>query len=296
MSERPRRVSMVVNPISGRGAARRKAAEVERLLRTAGSEVTLAVTDGPGHAERLSREAAESGADVLVACGGDGTVNEAVQGLARSRAALAVMPMGTANVLARELRLSSKPRDVAEMVLLGRRHPLDLGCCGGTYFACMAGVGFDAFVAQEMNAHRTGPISYVTYVPLTWGAMSRHAYVPLTVRVDGETLRPPVYHVSIGNTRTYGGPFVLTPWARPDDGRLDVCAFGGPGSVWLTLYFAASVAASHHLFHNVRHLTARRIEVDADVPVPVQLDGDFKTHTPAAFEVVPAAITVLQKP
>ena len=293
MTKHARRVCMIVNPISGRGRARLRAEKVQKDLTDAGCEVRSFTTEEAGHAVDLARSAAREETDVLLVCGGDGTVNEAVQGLAGSRTALAVMPLGTANVLGHELGLSRHPRRVTDLVLHGRRRKLDLGRCGEWYFICMASVGFDAFVTQHMARRRTGSISYLSYLRPVWDAFWDYPFEPLKVRVDGEPVDASVYHIVIGNTRSYGGPFTLTPLAHANDGRLDGCAFGRPGRFWLACYMSAAVVQVHHRFGSVRYMRGRRFEVTAERPVAVQLDGDFRTRTPVTFDVVPDAITVL---
>lgn len=288
-----RRVSILVNPISGRGDADRRAREVERGLTQAGCDVRRIVTERAGHAAELAREAARTGVDAVLVCGGDGTVNETLEGLAGTRTALAQMPLGTANVLGHELGLKSASEWVTKLVLHGRPRRLDLGRCGARFFLCMASAGFDAYVTQQMAEVRKGVISYLSYVRPTLKAFWQYPFVPLRVEVDGVPIDRPVYSVVVGNTRSYGAPFTMTPRARPDDGVLDVCAFGGRGRSWLALYMAATAVPVHQYFANVRTLTGRRIVVDSASPVAVQLDGDYKTQTPVRFEVEPDAITVL---
>jgi len=293
MTETPERVRIIVNPIAGRGTAGVLAAAVGKRLAAAGLQVERLETTSAGHASTMAREAADSGIDVVLACGGDGTVNETVQGLAGSDTALAVMPLGTANVLGHELELSRSPKRVTELILRGRRRRLDLGRCGDDWFLCVAGVGFDAFVALQMDNWRTGTITLASWVGRTWHAFWRYPFEPLEVCIDGEPIDAPVYHLMIGNTRSYGGPFVITPGARPDDGKLDACAFGTSGKLRLALYLAATIPHVHHRFNDVTCVTGRKIEVSAARPVPVQLDGDYRRTTPVSFEVVPGAITVL---
>jgi len=293
MSRPRKRVTIIVNPISGGGRARGHAAEIKRLLSAEGREVVRFETEARGDAEMLSREAVSQGADVVLACGGDGTVNEVVQGVAGTQTALAVLPMGTANVLGHDLELGRNARKAATLVLRGKRRRLDLGRCAGRYFICMGSVGFDAFVTRQVADVREGTFSYLSYVGVTWKAILAYRFAPLRVRVDGEPLDTTVYHLILGNLRGYGGPFMMTPRAKPDDGLLDGCAFCSPGRLWLAAYMAATVVHVHHRYGNVLNLRGRTFEVDADRPVPVQLDGDFIGHTPVTFEIVPDAITVL---
>jgi YegS/Rv2252/BmrU family lipid kinase len=290
----PRRVRIIVNPIAGSGTAPGRARQVKEQLVRSGCEVDLQTTDAVGRAEDMARSAVRDSVDVVLVCGGDGTINEAVQGLAGSETALAVMPLGTANVLGHELKLGSAPRRVAELVLCGRRRRLDLGRAAGRYFICMASAGFDAYVTEHMAKRRRGSISYLSYVAPAWRALRNYPFEPLRVRVDGRPLDRPVYHLIVGNVRCYGGPFTMTPNAKPDDGRLDAVAFCAPGHAMLALYMAATTLRVHHRLGSVQCLRATRFDVESDRPVSVQLDGDFRDSTPVSFEVVPQAITVLE--
>ena len=288
-----KRVTVIVNPVSGGGRGRDQGREVARLLSSAGCEVAQVETEARGHAETLSREAVLRGTDVVLACGGDGTVSEVVQGLAGTQTALAVLPMGTANVLGHELELGRTAQKAAALVLRGKRRRLDLGRCAGRYLICMGSVGFDAFVTKQVADVRETTFSYLSYVGVTWQAIRKYRFEPLRVRVDGVALDATVYHLIIGNLRGYGGPFMMTPRAKPDDGLLDGCAFCSPGRLWLAAYMAATIVHVHHRYANVLNLRGRTFEVDADGPAPVQLDGDFIGHTPVTFEIVPDAVAVL---
>ncbi len=290
----PRRVLIVVNPIAGGGRAPRDAEDVRRRLAAEGLSVELVLTKVSGDAERAAYGAARDGADTVLACGGDGTINEVAQGIAGTDAALAVLPLGTANVLAHELGLGYGPKSAAKLVLHGCRRRFDLGRMGGRAFVCMASAGFDAYVTEHMAKWRRGSINYLSYVAPTLNAFWNYPYTPLTVKVDGVAVRRAAYHVIVGNVRNYGGPFTMTPRAKPDDGMLDVVAFGAPGHGMLALYMAAAIVHVHPLFHTVEMARGRRIEVEADEPVPVQLDGDFRGYSPACFEIAPERLWVLK--
>ena len=287
------RVVIIVNPIAGGGRGPSEALDVERRLAAAGFSVERVETRAAGDAERFAREAAASRAAIVLACGGDGTINEAVQGLAGTDTALAVMPLGTANVLARELNVFDGPSAVAGAILSGRRRRFDLGRANGRYFICFASLGFDAFVTEQMAKSRRGSISYLTYLAPTWRAFMDYPFTPLRVTVDGRRLEAGAYHVVIGNVRGYGGPFSVIPAAKPDDGQLDACVFRGTGRGWLVWHMAAMAAHVHHRVGNVEMVRGSRIEVECDAPVAMQFDGDFKGHGPVVFETVPRAVTVL---
>ena len=288
-----RRVCIIANPISGLGWAHGRTERVRDILIREGCEAVLHRTGEPGHGVQLAREAVEAGFDTVVAAGGDGTVNDILQGIVDTDVALAVMPLGTANVLATELGLSAGVRRVVRLVLDGCPRRLDAGRCNGRYFICFASVGFDACVTRQMKELRNGSITHLHYVLPTWRAFWGYHFQPMRVRVDGETLGHKVYHFMVGNIRSYGGPFQMMPWARADDGLLSACAFEGRGRDWIFLYTLSLLARVHFRFNNVETFDACVFEVETDRPMPVQVDGDYFGTTPARFEVHPRAVTVL---
>ncbi len=206
---------------------------------------------------------------------------------------MAVLPTGTGNLLAHVLYMSRGPLEAAEVVLKGRRRRLDAGWAAGQYFLSVASVGFDAFVIEKMGERRRGAINYGSYVRPTLKALGEYGFPKLRVSIDGKQIRRPAYHVIIGNVRNYGGPFSMTPSARPDDGLLDVTVLFAPRRLRIAIYLAAAAARMQRSLASMRMRRGRRVDVESESPVAVQLDGDFKTHTPVSFEIVPRAVTVL---
>ncbi len=288
-----RSVIVIANPIAGNGMGADFGKAVEKSLLKSGCRVKLVVTDGKGETTDVARAAVKRKVDTVLVCGGDGTVNEALQAVAKSRTALAVLPTGTGNLLAHVLYMSRGPLEAAEVVLKGRRRRLDAGRAAGRYFLSVASVGFDAFVIEKMGEKRRGAINYGSYVRPTLQALGEYGFPKLRVSIDGKRIRRPVYHVIIGNVSNYGGPFSLTPSAKPDDGLLDVTVLFAPRRLRMAIYLAAAAAHMQHSLASMRMRRGRRVDVESESPVAVQLDGDFKTHTPVSFEIVPRAVTVL---
>ena len=249
---------------------------------TASTEVV--VTIRPGDAQQA---AAEQGAqhDVLVAIGGDGTLNEVINGLEADRP-VALCPVGTGNVLAKELRLPRRPEAFCKMVGVGREQMLDLASAGGRRFVSMAGVGFDAEVAAEIAARRRGAIHLLSYVAPIVRCFVRYGFPRLEVSVDGGAPVEAVGFLGISNVRAYGGPFLITPDASPSDGFLDVCALrrGSLLSRFRALF--AFLVRLPRALSGAQYLRGRSIRVTADEPVRYQVDGDPAGFLPATFEIL----------
>lgn len=297
------RIQIIVNPVSGKGKALRLAESVTSLLRGQGCTVELRPTRQSGDARAFAAES--GGVAALAATGGDGTVNEVLNGLPSAGApALAMLPSGTANVLAKELRLPRDAAGLASVLREGREVRWDLGVehASGRKFLLFVSAGYDAHVVHLFHAARTGPIRMWQYV--YWGLKSMLAYSAprIAVEIDGTTVEPDASWVLISNVANYGGPLVFTPRARPDNRTFEVLIQRGRRRRDVVrMFWAALVRRLTGIdlaLSGVSYHPARRVRLtSADGgPVPVQVDGDPGGHLPVDFEIVPGGITVLAPP
>jgi len=296
------RVKIIVNPVSGKGEALRRAEEVAKALRTLGCDVDLQQTRQEGDARRLAGEA--RGFSAVAATGGDGTVNEVLNGLWIDRAAgspsLAMIPSGTANVLAKELRLPRSADELARMLRDGKEAAWDLGVerGSGRRFLLFASAGYDAHVVHIFHAVRTGPIRMWQYI--YWGLKSILKYdVPkITVELDGKKVADDAAWVLVSQVACYGGPLVFTADARPGRGTFEVMVQRGRGrwnvvkmfwSAAMAWLFGGKCTRGDVSFHAAKGI---RLTSSDGRPVPLQIDGDPGGHLPADLEIVPGAIRV----
>lgn len=297
---RPLRVRIVANPISGFGAGDPRAHETARLLARQGCDAAVYVTKARGDAEAFAR-AEGPDLDVLVCTGGDGTVNEMVNGIHGHATPLALLPTGTANVLAKEFGLTADPARVASAVLGGRAVALDALRCRGRLLMAVGGVGFDAAVARGYGRARRGRGSFSAYAAPLLDQFLHFPFPRLEVDVDGRRIEGPVRWALVSNTRAYGGPLVFCPAADPADGIADLAIIRRARKLDL-LRFA--LFALLRLFHRAPHaeqLRGTRFSIrPLDGDTPLQLDGDAfgscGPDDPAVFELVPRAFTLLLPP
>lgn len=288
------RTMLVFNPNAGQSDAHeRELAAAAEVWRDAGWQVDLQPTRAAGDGKRLGRLAAEAGYDLVVAAGGDGTLNEVINGLAGSTTALAPLPLGTMNVWARELRLPLQPRAAAEAILGWHVRPIDLGRAGDRYFLLMAGIGFDAAVTAGVRAdekRRLGALAYVLR-GIEQALSVRGARARLVL--DGRSFRRRVLMVVVGNTQLYGGLVKITHRASIDDGLLDVCVIKGDNGLSAVRRLIAILGRRQGQDPELEYYRARSVAISARPPLPVQVDGDPIGTTPLTFEVVPAALHAL---
>jgi YegS/Rv2252/BmrU family lipid kinase len=297
-----RRLLVIHNPVAGRRRSRRFHA-VLRGLEALGCEVSLRKTAGPGDATRLAREAGPDDGDILVAAGGDGTINEVVNGLMAAagpvRLPLGVLPLGTSNVLAKEIGLGGDPAAVALTITEGRACSVSLGrisdATGGAHaFVLMAGAGVDAHAVADVNPalkRWAGPAAYV------WAAL-RQAWRSggVTYRVLIDDVPHEASSLIVAKASRYGGPFIVARAARIDVPFFQVCLFERGGFVAMACYAGAVVLGQLHRVPSVRMVPATRVHIEGPPGEPVQCDGDVLAHLPVDIEIVPDALTLLVPP
>jgi diacylglycerol kinase (ATP) len=285
---------IVFNPVAGR----RRAALLWRVLDVLaanGIRLDLAETHRAGHAEALAREAAQGGAAMVVAAGGDGTIAEVANGLMGSRARLGVIPLGTANVLAHELALPFAPRAVAAALAFGRTRTLwpgvARGADGSRLFVQMLGVGFDAQVVHRLSLPLKRVLGRGAYVVQSLRETARYRFPPVRLRID--EVETEAASVVISKGRLYGGKYLLAPESRPAEPGFSVVLFGcgGPGAA--LMYGAALPVGLLGRAPGVRHVRARQIEVVGNAPIPVQADGDPAGFSPLTVADAPGPIEVV---
>ncbi len=298
-----RTYQIVANPTSGRGRARRTALAISDDLRRRGHSVTVRHTERTGDAGAFARKACESaqGAPAcIVACGGDGTIQEIAHVLAVLRKqgrpdlpALGLAPAGRCNDFARALGISRDPAGIAEILAVGTSIPVDLGCVNGRHFCTVATVGIDAEISRfvdEMHMPLTGTPAYL------YGALRvLLRYKPRGLRIEGEfgVIDEPVFLASTANTSSYGGAVPIAPGASPCDGVLDLCVIAFTSKRRALRLIPSVLRGTHPARPEVRIERTRRLRIDAPRPLELWADGEHIADTPAHIEVVPQAVRVV---
>lgn len=285
------RTRVIVNPAAGMRPA--DVRDVLAVLHRRGAVADVHLTKYRAHATELARDAAARDYAAVLACGGDGTLNEAANGLVGSSTAVLAIPVGTANVWAKEVGIPRRLEEAAALLWEGQVRQIDLGRAGERHFLLMAGIGFDAMVTQQVTLEekrRLGKVAYMLRGTATFLSWPRRR---MRINLDGKSLRRRPIFVVIGNTRLYGGLVTITDRAVADDGLLDVCIFSGDGLLQKVKHFVRVVLRRHSESPQVEYYRARRISVWSRPRQPIQLDGDPVAQTPMTFECVPGALRVV---
>jgi len=274
---------------------------IERLagiLKKNGHNLTVAPTTGPATAGALAREHVSRGADLVIAAGGDGTINEVAEGVMHSPAALGVLPLGTANCLAVEIGLPRNPEHAAESLETWRPRRIAVGrleCDGGRiqrYFLLMAGAGLDARIVYQLDAalkDRTGKFAYWV---ASWSLLGRRL-PEFDVETGGQTRR--CSFALLSRVRNYGGDFEIAPSVSLFDNEFEVVLFEGRSSLRYVKYFLGMAFKRLEGMSGVTVLRAGmiRLACPEDQRIYVQVDGEFAGHLPAEVRIVPDALTLL---
>ena len=271
-------VVVIINPIAGTGGragvGHTRAMRATALLEARGLEADVCVSASPGHARDLAAAALQRGASTVVAWGGDGTVNEVASALAFRDAALAIVPSGSGNGLARELGIPFEPTAAFAVAFDGHDRVIDAGELDGRLFFNIAGIGLDAEVAHQFAAGGLKRRGLARYIEIT--ARQLLAYLPeaYTIEIDGIAIRQTSLIVALANARQYGNGALIAPAAKIDDGLLDVVVVAAR-SPWRVLVqvpriFLGQIAR----VPGVTIRNAREVAITSARPIRYHVDGE----------------------
>jgi YegS/Rv2252/BmrU family lipid kinase len=302
-----RKVLLIINPASCGGRAGKEWPRLAAEIRGAGVEFEEAFTSKPQEATEIARRAVKDNVDVVAAVGGDGTLFEVVNGFFEhgrpipTRSAVGLIPFGTGSdhqrsfdlpdgVLAARVLVDGLPRtiDAVQVEIGGRK----------LFYTSIGEAGLGAFVADKVNRTPKTLGGRVSFQIGSLRGIAAWKHVPVKVVIDGKLTRElTAQAVTVANLRFYGGGMMIAPMAVPDDGLIDVLITGAIGKLesisGLSKIYSGAHIDDPRLKRWFEHFRCRRVEVDSQVPVLVQLDGEIVGDLPATFEVVPGAIRIM---
>ncbi len=288
---------IIVNPTAGAGRAERLIPWLRQRLEQR-PDLELRVTRRAGEAESIASNAGREGHDRVIAVGGDGTVQEVVNGLlAGPSVELGIVPVGTGNDLARSLGLPAEPGGAWKAAMGRHTRPVDAararnGAGHERWFASAGGIGFDAQVAAAMVRRRGWQGGKAGYVLTTLAELRRFENRRVTITLDDETFSRSVLFVAIANGAYYGGGMKIAPDAEPDDGRLDVCVVGDISRLTALREMSNLYRGTHIRNPAVSMHTTRTIQIEGDPATLVHLDGEPFSTLPLQVEIAPGVLSV----
>jgi YegS/Rv2252/BmrU family lipid kinase len=258
--------------------------QLEEELESRGftAETVFTGTKGDG-----LKAAASAAGDCAAVCavGGDGTMNEVLNGIAETDTPLAVLPAGLSNVLALELGITPEPDRIAEAIAKGSSTEIDLCHASDRYFIAMGGAGWDAHIVHSIASSRKSPLGFPGYVVPIARSLVTYTFPNIEVTLDGKIITKKAGMVVVGNVKYYGGPFKITTRADFADGLLDVYIIERATRLQMLKLFAGVLWGDHTRHGNATYLTGRKLELASKGDVPVHIDGEAAGHLPKTFEV-----------
>ncbi len=316
---------LIYNPHSGQVVVRREIEEAVAFLNSCGWSVVCKETTEPKEATKLARDAVLEGAKVVIAAGGDGTINEVANGLAHSDAALGVIPVGTNNSWALQMGIPAlnpwwpgtnvvklvadleervaRPLpanyyktiilNAAEILVEGRTAVVDMGEVSGRYFLMWAGIGLDAAILENTSQKEKKTLGSWAYLFTTIGTIGRGSSTDVQLILDGKSIKVSTQEIIVSNIQLYGGMMAIGAKARVNDAKLDVCIFKGD-SFFDFIQHALKVLSHQHLGDpKVEYYQGNEIVINSAVAMPVHLDGEPFTKTPVTIRTAASALKVI---
>lgn len=291
------KILAVVNPMAGYRSwtpflGPSPAEVIQRTFHSMGVPCDIHLTRGSGDGFQAARRGVAEGYDTIVAAGGDGTINEVVNGVAGTEVAFGVIPIGTENVFAKEMKIPLHVEAACKHVVASPPRVFDLGRIDDRYFLCFAGIGLDAQVVSEVKQEEKSLLGGLSYVLTGLRLALKYRRVDLRARIllDGQQLDPRFWLILVGNIASYGWKVRLTPLAEPDDGLLDVCIFPHENVVGILRHLLGAVLGVHIRFPEITYHKFKEMYIETDPPVKIQIDGEAAGTTPCTLRVVPGAL------
>jgi diacylglycerol kinase (ATP) len=289
----PRRAVALVNPGAGRAGEALDGA-LDRL-RAGGVELREAELGAPEEIEARIREGGPE-VDCAIVCGGDGSLCHAAPAIMATGVALGVLPMGTANDLARTLHIPDDLAAAADVILAGARRRIDLGTVNGLPFFNVASIGLSAELARQLSGDLKRRWGRAGYALAALRALARAERFAAVVSENGETHKTRTMQIAVGNGRFYGGGTIVAEDAAIDDGHLDLYSLEIRNVFRLALMLQSFRSGAHGAWSEVRTLRGTEFEIRTRRPRPVNVDGELIAETPAVFKLLPGAVTVFAPP
>jgi diacylglycerol kinase family enzyme len=316
---------LIYNPSGGQVVVRHELDNVVAFLNRHGWSTTLRETSKPLQATELARQAVNRGAQVIIAAGGDGTINEIANGLVNTDTALGVLPLGTTNSWALQMGIPAlnpllpgtqaakmiaaleeriaRPLpvnyyrkvllDAAQVLVDGRTVAVDMGELSGRYFLMWAGIGFDAAVVQSMPLKEKKALGSWAYVLPAIESATRYSATDVWLHLDGKVIKASTPFIVVSNIQLYGGMLAIGAKACVNDARLDVCIFKGGGFFTFVQQAAKLLVHKHLEDPTVEYCQCHEIVIESAHPLPVQIDGEPFTTTPVTIHTVPSSLKVI---
>jgi YegS/Rv2252/BmrU family lipid kinase len=287
-----KKIVFIINPISGLGKQKFAEDKINTFLDHDKYEASIDYTECPGHATELTTKAVAGGADIVVAVGGDGTVNEVGQALVNTKTAMGILPAGSGNGLARHLKIPAGFKKAIRIINKGTIKKIDTASINGRVFLSIAGVGYDAYVANQFaKAPKRG---FFTYFSIVSGEYLKYKPKKYTINIDGKEITRRALLITFANSSQFGNNASIDPNAKLDDGFIDVCIVRRIPFLLVPFYVPMLFTKTFHKTHYIEIIRAKEATVTRKKGKSVHFDGDaVKMGNHLEMKINPLSLNII---
>lgn len=272
MEEKRRHILAIINPVSGTGSKDKIPRLIDTVVDHERNDVSIIMTEYPGHAREITQQAVQDKIDIVVAIGGDGTINEVGSGLCGSNTAMAIVPCGSGNGLARHLRISMNASRALQVLNNGIIGEFDYCTANGRPFFCTCGMGFDAAVSYKFS--NEGTRGFITYIKTTLSEYIKYKPQEYHIDLDGKKMQEKAFVIACCNAAQYGNNAYIAPRATMQDGLIDLTVMHPFHVVESPLIGARLFLRQLNHDNHVSIYRGKRIVIDRDHDDFIHIDGD----------------------
>lgn len=285
----------IINPKAGKGKATDLIPFIYEFFRDKDEEFIIRVTEYPGHATEIAKEYSILGDNRIYSVGGDGTVNEVVNGMAGTNASLGVIPAGSGNDFIRSIANPSDIQDFTIRTINGEDKYIDLAKANDKYFINISSIGFDADVAFNADKFKkvpgiTGSMAYVISIIYT---VIKKRISKIKIHIDDREMELKLLLAAIANGRFYGGGMLAAPDAKIDDGLFDICLITEASRFQILGLFPKYIKGEHGQLKEVQFLRGKKVTIESNEELRLNIDGEIFSSCTIAFEMIEKGIKVI---
>lgn len=285
----------VVNPAAGKGKALESIPRIQRIFTGRSDEYCIKITERPCHATEIAARYVKNQRCRIYSVGGDGTLNEVLNGMAGSDSSLGIIPCGSGNDFIRSIYPNSQDTDLLNKTINGKEIPVDIARINDRYFINISSVGFDAEVVYNIRSIKRipgigGSLAYILGILITVFKFSGNN---LRIDIDGKKIEGKLLLTAIANGRYYGGGMLPAPEAKIDDGVLDICMIKPLSKAKILMLFPKLIKGTHGSIKEVCFDKGKRIEINSTSDLSINIDGEVIRGDKAVFEIIPKGINVI---
>lgn len=286
----------IVNPAAGKGKTMEQIPEIKRICESSGYEYEIVTTEYPGHATEIAAAQNDSIPLRIYSVGGDGTLNEVLNGMVGSKNSLAAIPCGSGNDFVRSVIGPDIPENIIEATIRGAEESIDYVKVNNSYYINISSFGFDAEVVYQTRHFKklplvSGEFAYVLGILAAVIACKNHQ---MEIKVDNTTVSSgKSLLVAVGNGKYYGGGMLALPGAKINDGLLEVCHSEKKSRLKILKLFPRFMKGLHASIKGVHFYAGKKVEIIVDKPIPMNIDGEMHVSDRACFEIIPKGLSFI---